>query len=334
MAFQKDDNGNQIITHRELRLGIESFVRTDDGSELMNIDGVASGAAVVLWNGVGAGDTGADWTITGTGSETAGSNHSGTNGWDTGVTAQNDKTIFDNGAMVDIATLYDEVKVWVNPQAFPSTSRLQIRWQDAADSVVGVQLHLDQYAPNMDLGVWQQISIPIADFGLTGNAQKLRIRYGNTAGQHYYFDDLELITASGGGPYRFRIAAPVNTAYHLTMAVVMITAPDSGWNSDAFANVAGGLGKGVIMRHKRISTGEVLWKFITKNNQQLFGQYHPQESFNFADNKLLVGFMVKPGSAAIQITDDDVLELVVRDDLSAISEMRAYAHFGVEIIPV
>jgi len=333
MAINKDANGNQVTADRELVLSVEPFARTDDGSELMNVDGVASGAAVVLWNGGGAGDTGADWAVSGTGSETAGANRNGTNGWDTGSTAQNDKTLFDNGSMIDVATLYDEVKVWVNPQSFPASSRMQIRWQDATNAVVGVQLRLDQYAPNMDLGVWQQISIPIADFGLTGNVQKLRIRYGNAAGQHYFLDDIKLVTATGGGPYRFRLAAPASKAYHLTMAVLMITAPDSGWTSTAFANVVAGLGKGLIMRHKKISTGEVLWRFVTKNNQQLFGQYHPQESFNFADNKLLVGFMVKPGNASVVVTDDAVLEIVVRDDLSVISEMRAYAHFGVEDTP-
>ena len=76
----------------------------------------------------------------------------------------------------------------------------------------------------------------------------------------------------------------------------------------------------------------MLWKFICKNNAQLFGQFHPQDDVNFADGTLLMGFMVKPGKASVRITDDDVLEFVVRDDLSSISEMRAYCHFGVEVI--
>ena len=334
MAVTKDKNGNQIFAGRELVLGVESFVRTDDGSELMNVNGVALGSKVVLWNGTGVGDTGTDWTLTGTGTEQAAANHSGTNGLDTGVTALNDTTWFDNGVMVDIATLYDQIDIWVNPQAFPAGSRLQVRWKDNLDANVGVQLRIDNYAPNMDTGVWQKISIPIADFALTGNAQKLRLRYGNSAGQHYFFDDIDLISAAGGGPYGFRVEAPdANTIYHLSMAVLMITAPDAGWTSTAFADIVNGLSRGIIMRHKKKSTGDVLWKFVTKNNQQLFGQYHPQESFVFADNKLLVGFMVKPGKANVRITDDDVLEFVVRDDLSTIQEMRAYCHFGKELIP-
>jgi hypothetical protein len=334
MALAKGPNGETLVHERELVLGVEPFTRTDDGSELLNVNGVALGAPVVLWNGTGVSDTGTDWTLTGTGTEQAAANHSGTNGLDTGVALLNDETVFDNGSMIDVATLYDQVDIWVNPQAFPAGSRLQVRWQDDLGANLGNQLRIDQYAPNMDAGVYQKISIPIADFGLTGNVQKLRIRYGNTAGQHYFFDDIELISASAGGPYRFRMEAPdANTVYHLSMAVLMITAPDTGWTSTAFADIVGGLSQGIIMRHRKKSLGEVLWKFVTKNNHQLFGQYHPQESFVFSDNQLLVGFMVKPGRANVRITNDDVLEFVVRDDLSTIPEIRAYCHYGVEIIP-
>lgn len=333
MAVNKDANGNQIIAGRELTLGREAFVRVDNGTELMNIDGLAVGAPVVLWNGGGAGDTGADWTPSGSGSETAGAMNSGTNGWDTGVRAAGDTTVFDNGSMIDVAGTYDQVDIWVNPQAFPPGSRLQARWKDNADANVGSQVRLDQLAPNMDLGVYQQISVPIVDFNLTGNAQKLQIRYGNAAGQHYFFDDIELVSSAGGGPYTFRLEAPdALTRYHLTMGVLLISAPAAGWTRSAFADIVGGLNRGLVMRHRKKSTSEVLWKFVTKNNVQLFGQYHPQESFAFADNELLVGFMVKPGRAEVVVTDDDVLEFVVRDKLDTIPEMRAYAHFGVEII--
>jgi hypothetical protein len=331
MAFKINPDGSLEQAVRNLTLGREPFVRTDNGSELMNIDGRAAGSPVNLWNGTGAGDTGADWTASGTGSETAGSMHSGTNGWDTGVTLLNDTTIFDNGSMIDVASLYDTIDLWMQPKAFPTNSRLQIRWMDNLDVNVGNQLRIDQYAANMDLDVWQKVSIPIVDFALTGNVQKLRIRYGNVASQQHWFDDIELVASSGGGPYRFRIAAPdANTIYHLTMAVLLIAAPSSGWNLNAFANIASGLTAGLTVRHRKLSTSETLWKFVCKNNAQLFGQFHPQDDITFADNNLLVGFMIKPGKASVLITNDEVLDIVVKDDLRAISEMRAYAHYGIE----
>ena len=79
------------------------------------------------------------------------------------------------------------------------------------------------------------------------------------------------------------------------------------------------------MRQRRISDGEILWKFNSKDNVDLFGRYHPQDDIEFADGNLLVGFMVKPGKASVVVTDDVVLELVVRDDLSALANARGFA---------
>lgn len=331
----RDAQGNAIVSVSKMALGREPFLRTDDGTELMNINGQAAGAAVVMWNGTGAGDTGADWAIstvgTSVGVESAASMKTGTNGWDTTVTTLNDMTVLDNGSMIDVGTLYSTIEFWMQPKAYPAGAKLRIRWVDSSNNLVGNQVLITNYTANMDLDVWQRVSIPIADFGLTGNVQKLQLRYRVAGGQHFWFDDFDLIAAAGGGPYRFRFAAPdANTVYHLSMAVLLISAPETGWNRDAFGNISSGLSRGLIFRHRRISDSEVLWQFVTKTNLQLFGQYHPQEAFAFADGDLLVGFMVKPGRANVRVTDDEVLDFVVRDDLTTISEMRAYCHFGVE----
>jgi hypothetical protein len=303
----------------------------------MNIDGQAAGSPVVMWNGTGAGDTGGDWTAstvgTSTGIETTEPKKNGTNGWDTTVTTQNDMTVLDNGSMTDIDGTYDTLDFWLQVKAYPAGSKLRFRWVDSANDQVGNQVLISDYVDNMDVDEWKLVSIPIEDFGLTGNVQKLQLRYRQAGGQRFWYDDFGLVASAGGGPYKFRMQAPdANTIYHLSMAVLLITAPESGWNSDAFANISAGLGHGIILRHKCLSTSELLWKFVTKNNAQLFGQYHPQESFTFADNELVVGFMIKPGNAVVKITNDDILEFVVRDDLSSITEMRAYCHFGVESI--
>lgn len=312
-------------------LGRDSFKRVDNGTEQMNVNGLSQGSEVVLWNGTGGGDPGGDWAASGQGSETAGSMHSGANGWDTGTMAENDSVIFDNGSLVDINSAYDQLLLWINPQAFPTGSRPRLAWLDATDTKVGVALRVDHYTDNMDLNVWQQVSIPIDDFALTGNVQKLRFQAKNVAGQNYWLDDIRLVSSSGGGPYKFRFAAPdASVIYHVSMLVLQVVGPVNGWNSDAFGSIAGGLTNGLVLRHKRLSTHEILWKFVTKDNVGLFGYYHPQDDVTFADSNMLVGFMVKPGKAAIEVTDDDVLEFVVRDDLSAISNMRAYAHYGVE----
>jgi len=333
MGYKTTADGTRISAGHQLVLGQQSFLRTDNGTAQLNIDGVAAGSPVVLWNGTGAGDSGADWTASGTGSETAGSMHAGTNGWDSGVTAQNDVTTFDNGSLLDVDGTYDELQFWLQPKAFPTTSRLRVGFLDASNNLVGNWRRVENYTTDMDLDAWQQVSLPIADFALTADVQKLRFQYRITAGQHHYFDDIELVASAGGGPYRFQVAAPdAQTLYHMSMMVLVVSAPSAGWDPTAFANITDGLGKGLLVRQRRISDGEVLWKLNSKDNVDLFGRFHPQDDITFANGDLLVGFMIKPGKASVVITDDEVLEFVVRDDLTSLTSARAYVHYGTEVI--
>jgi hypothetical protein len=326
-------DGTMLVHPRSLTLGQSEFLRTDNGSAVMNIDGRSTGTAVNIWNGTGAGDTGADWTASGTGSETAGSSHSGTNGWDTGVTSLNNNTNFDIGSDVNIVDGYSELNFWLQPKAFPPGAKLSCFWRNSSNQTVGNNLNVANYTTNMDIDVWQQVSIPIADFALTGDVDKLRFKYAAAAGQQHWIDDIEIVTTANG-PFRFRVAAPdAYNCYHLSMAVLVISAPSAGWNPTAFANIANGLSKGVIFRHKRISTGDVLWSINSKDNTDLFGRFHPQDDIVFANGDMLVGFMIKPGKASVVISDDDVLDFVVRDDLSSLTSVRAFAHYGIEVIP-
>lgn len=328
-------DGTPQTAGQQLTLGQAAFTRIDDGTEVMNVDGRSTGTPVNVWDGTGAADTGTnDWAVNGEGAESAAAVHTGTNGWDSGVTTDtNDITRFsDPGGDSDIAGTYAELRFWMQPKAFPAGARLRVEWQKADNTQNGATLNVANYVSNMDLDVWQEVAIPIADFGLTEDVSRIRFRYRNAAGQQFWFDDISLVPV-GAGPYRFRIVAPPNTRYHISMIVCVVAGPSSGWDADTFANIPA-LPLGLNLRQRRLSTGDVLWRFNTRNNAELFGRYHPQDDIEFADGTLLVGFMVKPGKASVIVTDDDVLEFVVRDDLSALEAARAFAHFGTEIVPL
>ena len=323
-----------LFSQAEFSLQRTSYRRIDDNSEDMSLDGAAAGTPVVIWNGTGAGDTGGDWTTGGIGSAETAAAHAGTEGWDSGVSALNDVSTFDGGANQDIDGTYDELSFWLNPQAFPPSSALRVFWRNAAGTPIGNNVRVDNVVTNMDLGVWQRVVIPIADFGLDADVDKLVFRYAGAASQQHYIDDIKVNDSAGGGPFRFQIAAPTTvpaTRYHLSMAVLVISAPASGWTPTAFANIVGGLESGLIFRQRRVSDSEILWTFNTRDNTDLYGFFHPQDDVVFSGGEMLVGFMVKPGKATVVITDDDVLEVVVRDDLSSLTSMRAYAHYGVEV---
>jgi hypothetical protein len=88
----------------------------------------------------------------------------------------------------------------------------------------------------------------------------------------------------------------------------------------------------LILRHKVLSTGEVPLALTLKKNIEMFGQMVPSYDFTFANAELMINFSLKPEPATIRLTDDEVLEFVVRDNLSSLINMRAYLHYGKEQI--
>lgn len=325
MGYKKTADGNQIIAGRKLQLGQASFLRIDDGTAALNVNGLAAGTPVPIWDGEGS-----YWTPGDQGSAETYAAKTGTYGWDSSPTSLGQDTKFDHGDNMDI-TQYDTLSFWFQPKAYPAGSDLQVFWRTSGGSNPGNVLHVEDYVTDMDLDEWQHVEIPIADFALGADVDKILFKYAAKGGQQFWFDDIKLNTSSGGGPFVFQVAAPDATKrYHLSMAVLLLGGPSSGWDNDAFANIAAGLTNGLLFRQRRLSTAEVLWSLNAKDNVDLFGRYHPQDDITFADSVLLIGFMIKPGKASVVVTDDDVLEFVVRDNLSTITQGRAFAHYGVE----
>lgn len=317
-------DGTLEVARHSLRLGQSKFLRVDDGLEVMNVNGLAAGSPVVIWNGEAT-----YWTPGDQGSEESYAAHSGTNGWDSSPTSLGQDTKFDHGDNMDI-TQYGTLSFWMQPKAYPEGAALQVLWKTAGGLTKGNVLSVEDYVTNMDLDVWQKVTIPIEDFALPVDVDKVMFKYASHGGQQFWFDDIELTASAGGGPHTYRVAAPDATErYHLTMAVLILAGVSDGWNSDAFVNIVA-LDNGLLFRQRRISTAEILWSLNSRDNADLFGRFHPQDDIIFADDVMMMGFMLKPGNASVTITDDDVLEFVVRDNLTMISQVRAFAHYGIE----
>ena len=326
MGYNKDASGNAIGASPLWTLGRNSFKRQDDASEQMNVNGLAAGTPVVIWDGEGT-----YWTASDQGSKETYAKYDGTYGWDSSPTSLGQDSKFDSGLNQDI-TQYGTLTFWMQPKAYPVDSDLQLIWKTTGGIKKGNVLSVEDYVTNMDLDVWQQVSVPIADFDLNDDVAKILFKYAGKGGQQFWYDDIKLNTSAGGGPYIYQMSAPANTIYHMSMCVLILAGPSSGWDSDVFASLANALDNGMLLRHRKLSVSEVLWSLNCKDNADLFGLYHPQDDVTFADSILLMGFMVKSGSASVEITDDDVLEFVVRDDLRNLSQARAYAHYGIEVV--
>ena len=304
------------------------FADIVSGSEALNVNGaLVPGDILDIWEG----ETSL-WTLSGNGTSTTAAAKNGTYGLDSGTRSTNDETILSNGSDIDIHGTYESLRFWVKPVEMPLGERLRVRWRTNAGVNNGIDLRVSDYLPDMDLDVWQQVTIPISDFGLTANVGKLILIYAVKQGQRFYYDDFELLEPGTGGTRTFRIVAPEGEHWHVSMSNLILSAGNTGWNSNAFANISGGLPLGLIFRRKILSTGEVVWSQTFQKNIELFGQLTPVYDFAFSDDELMVKFLMGITEEYLVVTDDDVLEFLVRDDLSSLTNMRAYVDYGKEVL--
>lgn len=328
MGYEKTAGGTRIIATPEWDFGQLPLTRIDDGTELLNIDGTSSGTAVIVWNGTGGSDTGGDWTRTGKGAENAAAAKTGTNGLNTQTTSIGDASIFNNGSMIDVDGTYQSLQFWLKPKAVPVGSEVRIFWRDSSDAQIGEAVKLSDYVDNLDLEVWQQVSIPIADFGLTGNVQKLVFRYVLVASQQYHIDDIELYPS--GGPHIFRAAAPAGETYHVKELLLSLVVDATSWTKDHFLTISGGLSKGLLIRQRDLSAEHVHWSINLTDNLTLFTRLCVCNQIDYASSIKQFLLKLNPEPAAVKITDDLVIEAVIRDDLSGLNALRSYVQFGAE----
>jgi hypothetical protein len=290
------------------------------GGESMKVDGSAGTIDENVWDGEGS-----FWADPTVGSKTAGAARTGSFGWDSGVTALNAEVKFTRSPAFQPSS--DSIEGWINLQAMPPGVEIQGRWE-LANVAKGNGVLITDYLSSGDLDLWQHFSIPIADFNLPAeNVDEFRIRTRQVAGAHYYLDDLTLNSGSGGKT--FRIAPEGQAKWIVGSVTLILVAPDTGWNSDAFCNIAGGLANGLTLRHRDLAGSTNFWRSVCKKNIELFGKFHPVVDTAYNDSTRQISFVLEPDPATVVLTSNDVLEFLVKDDLTALTNIRAYAHVGV-----
>lgn len=320
MGYKTDEAGNRIFAPERFNLRKRVFADPSTGAESMKVDGSAGSVDEEVWNGEAA-----YWSDPSVGSKTAGSKRTGSYGWDTGVTSQGDKVKFTRSSSFQPSS--DRVEGWINLQALPAGVDIQARWE-LSNSGKGSGVVLQDYLAHQDLGVWQPWSIDLADFGLgSESVDEFRLRTLNDDGADYWLDDIRLI--SGNPSKVFRLAAVGVGEWLLDSLTLIVVAPDTGWNSNAFCHIAGGLQNGLQLRHRDLGASENFWKLIAQNNMELFGQFDPVVDTSYNDTTRQISFVLRPGSATVKITANDVLEFLVKDDLSVLTNVRAFAQVGI-----
>jgi len=327
-ASPRGPDGETVVTVRPtLSAQQAQFERVDDGSEEMNID-ASSTQVENIWNGPGAGvDAGADWTQGGSAGHTVGPafGHVG-DGLNTAVRALDDTTEFQRASAFDVTSGHDALEFWLDPKVVPPGSNLTVYWRDGVTQV-GLKLSVENYAKKLKGNTpYRLLSIPVIDFNTGGTVvDTLVFQYEGAAGQRYCYDDIELVT----GPKVFRLASRPNQIWHIKHIKLVLASDDNGWRVDKFGDITGGLSKGLMLQHRQISTGIVFWRVNAKDNVDLLGRYAKESDTTFSgtpDQRVLVlRYDIVPSEAVVN--QDCVLDIKIRDDLSSVTVLEAFAHF-------
>jgi hypothetical protein len=85
------------------------------------------------------------------------------------------------------------------------------------------------------------------------------------------------------------------------------------------------------LRHRDLAAGQNFWKLTASKNVELFGQFDPVVDTAYNDNTRQISFVLRPERSTVKITANDVLEFLVKDDLTGLVNVRAFAHVGVVV---
>lgn len=313
--------------------GSSYLKRTDDSSTAMNIDGATDGGQdQIIWNGDGS-----YWTLAGQGSSTTASKKNGTNGFDSS-TQTNTSTTFDKGSNISVHTLYDVLRFWHQPKKFLTNSELRLSWwKTGGSSQVGNYVEISDYTHLLETDEWREFEIPIEDFTLDGTVGRLKLDYYSAApakSQQHWLDDIALDDGGGGDHYIFRLTPPANTLYHVECVSLILADGSSSWNDSDFGEISTA-SQGVIIRFRNKTTGEVHWSHTLYNNTDLLCITDNVQEITFPDTTKMVVVTFETSlfcghSPVTTLDSDNVLEAVVRDDLTGLTALKCFARYSVE----
>ena len=310
------------------------ILRTTDGEKSLNVNGLPpqGGSNTIVWNGTGVTDTGGDWTHSELGSESAAAANSGTNGLDTGLMPKNGKVRFTNGSEIAVAS-FTSLSFWIQPKAIPPGGKLTVQWfrpQGGTFTATSTKLDVEAYA-TLTIDSWSRVVIPMGDFNITADSSRLQFVAEVQKDQHYWIDDIELVDAAGGsGPFIYRVESLIDKFFIDDIQLLIVDA-EIGWAlADFAASADGGLENGLLIRHWNQRTGEVFSHINILDNSDLFGRMRVFDDVSFIDTSTLLSMGIDTSHAPPEVFGDKVIDIVVRDDLSAITRVQAFVTGGTD----
>ena len=172
---------------------------TTSGSETLYIDEVCpetviSGAICtnIIWNGTGALDESGDWDHSKSGTETANSMRTGTNGLDATGLSKNSQIWFSYNQGDDISD-YDMLIAWVNMRSWTSGDVMNIRFHSlGSPGGWSDTISLGDYIDMSMFNMWQRALIPLNRFDLINYDRVDILEFESNGSMGMYLDDISL----------------------------------------------------------------------------------------------------------------------------------------------
>jgi len=225
----KEDVHTGLVAYTEPYRDFENqfapFVNSEYGAN-MNIDGAFGGTPLGIHDGI-------DSTLW-TGSNIVGGKavfnntarpRTGTNSVRIDNPAINDIWQFDKGSDLVVAD-YVAITIYINIDKDWSTgdSVSLYCWDTSGATIVGALVLLEDYMDEFNFDVWQTISIPFADLGLTTtNFDAIRMEHvgkGGGKSPKFYLDDMQV--EQSGTPAIFKTETPIKTKYYIDKLIITV----------------------------------------------------------------------------------------------------------------
>jgi len=301
------------------------FTEVDDDTTELAIDSAVGGGTSdeKVWNGDET-----LWSKTGTLTDITDtqSAHSGTYGLNITGSTINEYVRFDAGsalALTDITAL----SFWVQGQS--KLGIINIQLEDASGALTGNVLNIQSYI-TWSIFTWQQVVIPVADFGAAADIRYLRMTSMKN-NQLWWMDDISLASSAGstGSIKTFRVAAEdYAVCFEVHTLRLVLTAPSAGWAYDSFATIAGGLPAGLLLRYFNVRSGETFAVYNMVDNRDLLGRVTKVDSTVLDSEAIFTLDLDMSKTQWLRVVGTNVLDVVVRDDLSSLISLKAWAIGG------
>jgi len=328
--------------YRELTPQFAPFINGEAGVN-MNVNAAFGGVPEIVYDGTD--------TVAWTGSEIVGNKvtfdstdraHGGTKSVKVDNPALNDIWQFDKGSDLSVSGFVG-ITLFVNiDKDWSADDSVSLYAYDTGSaSTIGVEVLIEDYLNQFDFDVWQAVSIPFIDLGISATdfdaiRMSLAAKQGGPGkAPKFYLDDIQV--EQSGTPSEFRTSTPEGKKYfvkiiRLHLVDALSTAlTDNSMQSLSYNKLLGvtALINGILLQ--RTFKGEITFSVpLHQLSDFLNIGFSIKDTYSDGTNTGLVLEIEFPNSVIVMGGENSYLSFTVSDDLSGLVSFRAVARGIIE----